>query len=182
MVVAPCLTVKPQPDRSLVTEPSVFTMRSCGLLFSSMRSLSLPCWPFSIVLSQIFWQEFLVETPESIWVPFPLLGLLELCQLAYLPYWVLCLTHPGLASTQPVSLCVFYGFVECVVVIFDDIEVRLWPDPLSVWFVLVGRLAWTSWSQWVCPWWFPVWLALPRSALCPAFTDLSVPATDRGQC
>ena len=34
MVVAPSLTVKPHPDWSLVTEPSVYTMRSCDLLFS----------------------------------------------------------------------------------------------------------------------------------------------------
>ena len=34
MVVAPCLTMKPHPDWSLVTEPSVYTMRSCELLFS----------------------------------------------------------------------------------------------------------------------------------------------------
>ena len=33
---------------------------------------------------QVFWQEYLVELLESVWVPFPLLGLLELCQLAYL--------------------------------------------------------------------------------------------------
>ena len=33
MVVAPCLAVKSHSDRSLVTEPSVCTMRSCGLLF-----------------------------------------------------------------------------------------------------------------------------------------------------
>ena len=39
MVVAPCLTVKPHPDWSLVTKPSVYTMRSCGFLFSWMRSL-----------------------------------------------------------------------------------------------------------------------------------------------
>ena len=39
MVVTPCWTVKPHPDWSLVTEPSVYTMRSCGLLFSWMRSL-----------------------------------------------------------------------------------------------------------------------------------------------
>ena len=32
----------------------------------------------------------------------------------------------------------------------------LWPVPLSVWFALVGGLAWASWSQWVCSWWFPV--------------------------
>ena len=34
MVVAPYLTVKHHPDWSLVTEPSVYTMRYCGLLFS----------------------------------------------------------------------------------------------------------------------------------------------------
>jgi len=32
MVVAPCLTAKPHPDCFLLTEPSVYTMRSCGLL------------------------------------------------------------------------------------------------------------------------------------------------------
>ena len=32
MVVAPCFTVKPHPDCYLVTKPSVYTMRSCGLL------------------------------------------------------------------------------------------------------------------------------------------------------
>ena len=39
MVVAPLLTVKPYPDWSLVTEPSVYTVLSCGLLFSCMISL-----------------------------------------------------------------------------------------------------------------------------------------------
>ena len=39
MVVTPYLTVKPYPDWSLVTVPSVYTMRSCVLLFSSMRNL-----------------------------------------------------------------------------------------------------------------------------------------------
>ena len=34
MVVAPCLTAKPHPDWSLVTQPSMYNMRSCGLLFS----------------------------------------------------------------------------------------------------------------------------------------------------
>ena len=51
----------------------------------------------------------------------------------------------------------------------------LWPAPLSIGFALEWSLAWASWSQWVCPWWFPVWLALPRSALCPALANLSVP-------
>ena len=36
----------------------------------------------------------------------------------------------------------------------------LWPVPLSVWCALVGDLAWTTWSQWVCPWWFAVWRLL----------------------
>ena len=49
------------------------------------------CWPFLTVLSQVFGQKCLTEMPELVWVPFPLLGLLELCQLAYLQYGVLCL-------------------------------------------------------------------------------------------
>ena len=39
MVVAPLLTVKPYPDWSLVTKTSVYTVLSCGLLFSCMISL-----------------------------------------------------------------------------------------------------------------------------------------------
>ena len=46
--------------------------------------LCFACWTFSTVLSRIFWPECLIETPEFVWVSFPLLGLLELCQLAYL--------------------------------------------------------------------------------------------------
>ena len=34
-VLQPCLTVNPQPDVSLVTEPSVQIMLSCGLLLAS---------------------------------------------------------------------------------------------------------------------------------------------------
>ena len=41
---------------------------------------------------------------KSAWVPFPLLGLLELCQLAYLKYWFLCLTHPRLPVCIPLCL------------------------------------------------------------------------------
>ena len=40
--------------------------------------LCFACYPLSTVLSQVFWQECLIETPESILVPFLLLGLLEL--------------------------------------------------------------------------------------------------------
>ena len=40
MVVSPCLTVKPHPVWSLVTEPSVYTKRACGFLFC-VKLLSL---------------------------------------------------------------------------------------------------------------------------------------------
>ena len=137
--------------------------------------LCFACWPFSTVLSQVFWQECLVETPESVWVPFPLLGLLELCQQAYLQYWVLCETHPRLAPSQSASLCVFHGFVEWVVGISTALKYVLTCSTFCL-VCIGGYLAWTSWSQWACPWWFRVWIALPRSALCPALADLSVPS------
>ena len=38
MVVTPCLTEKPHPDWTSVTEPSVYTMGSCSLLFSWLTS------------------------------------------------------------------------------------------------------------------------------------------------
>ena len=85
-------------------------MRSCGLLFSWMRSLISDCFatlPFSTVPSQVFWQECFVETPESVWVPFSLLGLLELCQLAHLQYWVVSFTHPRLAPK-------FFAIMNCL--------------------------------------------------------------------
>ena len=49
--------------------------------------LCFACWPFSTVLCQVVWQECLKEMLESVWAPFPLLGLLEVCQLACLQYW-----------------------------------------------------------------------------------------------
>ena len=138
--------------------------------------LRFACLPFSTVLSHVFWQECLRETPESVWVPFQILGLLELYQLAYLKFWVLCLSYPRLAPSQSASLCVFHGFMEWVNCgDFLRHWSMLWPAPISAWFALVRGLAWTSWSQWLCLWWFPVWPALPRSALCPASADLSVP-------
>ena len=130
IVITTCLTVKPHPDWSLVTEPSVCTMRSCALLFSWMRSLisdCFACWPFSTVLSQVFWQKCLVEMSELVWVPFPVLGLLELCQLAYLQYWVLCVwpiqdlprpsLHPFVSFTA--SWSGLWGFFYGTEVCFD---------------------------------------------------------------
>ena len=55
----PCLTVKPHPEWSLVTEPSLYVMRSC--------------WPFSTVLSHVHWQESLIpiqNMPRSSLHPF----------------------------------------------------------------------------------------------------------------
>ena len=69
MVASPCLTVTPHPDWSFVTESSVYIMKSCGLLFSWMRSLVSDCfawWPLSMVLSQVFWQVCLTETWELV--------------------------------------------------------------------------------------------------------------------
>ena len=57
------------------------------------------------------------------WVPVPLLGSLELCQLACLQYWDLCLTRPRLAPSQPASLCVFHSFLEWLVRISNGTEV-----------------------------------------------------------
>ena len=58
-----------------------------------------------------------MEVPESVWVPFPLLGLLELgCQLAHVKYEFLYLTrHSRFAPSQSASFCVLHGFVEWVV-------------------------------------------------------------------
>ena len=83
MVVAPCLTVKPHPDWSLVIEPSVYIyyeiLRFAIFLNEKLDLWLFPFWPFSTVLSHLFFgQECLIETPESVWVPSPPLGLLEL--------------------------------------------------------------------------------------------------------
>ena len=59
-----------------------------------------------------------IEMPESVWVHFPLPGLLEFHQQAYLQHRVLCVTHPRLAPSQSASLRVFHGFLEWVVGIF----------------------------------------------------------------
>ena len=74
--------------------------------------LRFGCWPFSTVLSQVFCQVCLIETPQSLGVPFPLLRLLQPCQLASLLYWVFCLTHPNVPHP---SLHPFVSFTaSCV--------------------------------------------------------------------
>ena len=78
------------------------------LQWEAWSVLHFTCWPFLIMLSKVFWQECLIRMLESVQLPFPLL---EFCQLAYLQYWVLCLTYQGLAPSQPASLYVFAGSV-----------------------------------------------------------------------
>ena len=175
--VAPCLTVKHHPDWSVVTESSVYTMRSCGLLFSWMRNLisdsvlpaghSRQCFP-KFFLAGVSHKDAgiglgIFPTPWFAWA-------LSAGILAVLS----SLLDPSKTSlSQPASLCVFHGFVEWVLGIFIGIKVCF--DLLHFLSgLLVGGLAWTTWSQWERPWWFSVWLALPRSALCPALADLSV--------
>ena len=84
----------------------------------------------------------------------------------------------GPSKTCPVPVCIPLCLSQLRRVGSGDFRRHwssLWPAPLSAWFALVGGLAWTSGSQWVSPWWFRVWLALPRSALFPALADLPVP-------
>ena len=93
----------PHSNWSLVTEPSVYTVRSCGLQFSwiSLITDRFSCWPFSTMLSQFF-DTSLIEISKSVWVPFLLLYLLELLQ-----YQVLCF-HPS--KTYPVQVYTFTSF------------------------------------------------------------------------
>ena len=155
---------------------SVYILRSCGLLFSWIRCLisdCFACWPFSTMLSQVFWREYLIETPELVWVPFPLLGLLETCQPACLQLVLSLLFDPFKICPVPVctplclsrlhvwrfSTALKYG-KACSTFCLDCIGGRsIINHMVSVLYL----------------WWFPVWLAMPRSALCPALTDLSVP-------
>ena len=52
-----------------------------AVFLNEKLDLCFACWPFLTVLSQVFWQKRLIEMPESVSVPFPLLGLSEFLQL-----------------------------------------------------------------------------------------------------
>ena len=130
MAVAPCLTVKPHPDWSLVTELSVCTMsmRLCSFLFSWMRSLKsysvLPAGPldsaFTSFLAGVSHSHrdtrIGLGTFSTPWFAWAL-------QLAYLRYWVLCLTHSRLDLSQSASLYVFHSLVEWIRGILNNTEV-----------------------------------------------------------
>ena len=60
------------------------------------------CWPFSTVPSQVFWQECLIEVPESVWVLFPFLVLLSVLSAGILAVFTPLL---GPSMTCPVLVC-----------------------------------------------------------------------------
>ena len=93
---------------------------------------------------------------KSAWVPFPLLGLLELCQLAYLQYWVLCLTHSRLALFSLHLSVSFMASWSGFVVIFDSTEVCF--DLFHRLVCIGGRSSLNFLVSVVMPRWFPVQL------------------------
>ena len=127
------------------------------------------CWPFSAAFSQAFWKECLIDMPESVWVPSHSLVCLS-SQLVYLTASIHLFDPP---STCHISACILLSFSQLHGVGFGDFQQHwsmLWSAALSVWLASLGDLTWTAWSQWLCPWWFLVWLLLPCSALCAAFS------------
>ena len=106
MAVAPCYCLQWSPTLTdlwwLSHQCTPWGLAVCCFLEWEALIL-IACWPFSTVLSPVFWRECLIETPESVRVPFPLVDLLELCQLAYLQCWVLWLTRPRFAPSQTAS-------------------------------------------------------------------------------
>ena len=59
-------------------------------------------WLFLEVYSWVFWQECLIEVLEPVWVRFPHLGLLELCQLKYI---ITCIVILLLGSSKIYTIC-----------------------------------------------------------------------------
>ena len=76
--------------------------------------LCFACWPFSTCFPKF--SGISLGTFPTHWFTWAL-------SAGILADWVLCLTHPRLAPSQSASLCVFHGFVEWVLGIFDGIEV-----------------------------------------------------------
>ena len=133
------LTVKPHLGWSLVTEPSVYTMRSCGLLFSWMRSLiSDSVLPLAILRSAF--PSFLAGVSHRDagigfgTFPIPLVCLSSVswhtCSFESSAWPIQNLPCPSLHPLVSSWLC----GVGC-----GDVWQHwsiLWPAPLSVWFAL----------------------------------------------
>ena len=165
-VVAPCLTVKPHPDWSLVAEPSVYTMRSCGLLVSWLWSLIsgsvLPAGHCRQCFPKFSGRSFSQRRRDQI-------GYLSHCLvcLSSISWHTCSIKSSDPPKTCPVPVCIPLCFsrlrgVDCGY--FRWNWSMLWLASFCVWFTLV--LAWTSWSQRVCPWWFrhdrTGWLGVKR--------------------
>ena len=145
-VVAHCLTVKPHPDWSFVTEPSVYTMRSCGLLLLFFEwkawSLTLFCLlaildcAFPSFLAGVSYRDARISlgtfpTPWFAWA---------------LSAAILAVLSPLLdpSKTCPIPACIPLCLSRLHGVGCGDFRQHwsmLWLAPLSVWFTLVGGLA-----------------------------------------
>ena len=156
----------------LLTEQSVYTMRSCGLLFFEWEAWSLTSFCLLAILDNVL-PSFLAgmsHTDAGIG-----LGTIPTPWFA----WTLSASIPAVMSplldpskTCPVPVCNplylsrFFHAVGCRD--FWRHLSMLWLVALSVWFaLLVGGLAWTSWSQWACPRWFPEWKRAVSLTLSP---------------
>ena len=106
------ILTKEIPTTHPMTEPSTYTMRFCGLLFFWTRSKIFNSKCCLLLIFNSAFPSFLAgmshrEAKINLGT-FPLLGLLEFCQLATLQYWVPYLTHAKLA---PPSLHPFVFFM-----------------------------------------------------------------------
>ena len=100
MVVALRLTVKSHWAITEILQFAVFLKEKLDLwLFLNSGHSRL------IVPSQVFWQKCLIEMPESVSMSFPLLGLLDLCQLAYHSFESLFWPIQGLLRPSLLPLC-----------------------------------------------------------------------------
>ena len=138
LVVAPCLTmtVKPHPDWSLVTEPSVYIMRSCGLLFSWMRSLiSDSVLPVGHFLAGVSHSHTHRDTGIGLGT-FPTPWFAWALSANILAVLSLLLDPSKTCPSQSVSFCIFHCFMEWVVEIFNGTQV--WFDLLHFLSVCIG--------------------------------------------
>ena len=134
MVVAPFLKVKPHPDWALVTEPLVYTV---------LRFAVVVLWTRSLISDSVL-------PPGHSRQRFPKFSGRSVSQrrrnrFGYLSHSVVCLSSVSW-HTCPLPVCI----PLCLSRLRGDFRRHwsmLWLAPLSVWFALVGSLAWTSWSQ-----------------------------------
>ena len=146
-----------RPDLSLVTEESEYTIKSCGLLYSSMRSLTFCVRLFGSTFSTMYsglsfatWSASCRCRNRFGHVRFPS------------PWFAWILSAGillGLTPWPESPKRVFHGTVDKKKFHFTGI--CFWPLPLSVWFCIGGRNSMKRYMVSVgvsSTWWFPVWL------------------------